>query len=158
MRDKAEKNARTVKHKDGLVDTSKPNNVRALEAVGLQSAEFVRLRSSNIFSEPDERQIRQYVTEVILGLTTMQCAIRRRFPGRLLRGFSSSAPRHEIRDVAGLAQRLIPKYQGAALAHEGWFGGLLCCYRNPGRVVIFTMASAASERPVGAQRLRPGGD
>lgn len=43
MRDKAEKNARKVKYKDGLVDTSKPSNVRALEAVGLQSAEFVRL-------------------------------------------------------------------------------------------------------------------
>jgi hypothetical protein len=57
--------------------------------------------------------------EVIPVLQPMQCAIRRRFPGRFLRCFSSSAPRHEIRDVAALAQRLIPKYQGAALAHEG---------------------------------------
>ncbi|KAJ6127522.1 NADH kinase pos5 [Penicillium sp. IBT 18751x] len=37
--------------------------------------------------------------------------ITRRFPGPFLRCFSSSAPRHEIRDVAGLSQRLIPKYQ-----------------------------------------------
>ncbi|KAJ5095110.1 ATP-NAD kinase PpnK-type alpha/beta [Penicillium argentinense] len=41
----------------------------------------------------------------------MQCA-RARLPGRFLRRcFSSSAPCHEIRDIAGLSQRLIPKYQ-----------------------------------------------
>jgi hypothetical protein len=51
----------------------------------------------------------------------MLCAIPRRFPGRFLRCFSSSAARLEIRDVAALAQRLIPKYQGAALAQERWF-------------------------------------
>ncbi|KAJ6010481.1 hypothetical protein N7451_001893 [Penicillium sp. IBT 35674x] len=41
----------------------------------------------------------------------MQCA-RRKFPGLFLRRcFSSSAPRHEIRDIGALSQRLIPKYQ-----------------------------------------------
>lgn len=44
----------------------------------------------------------------------MQCA-RRKFPGLFLRRcFSSSAPRHEIRDIGALSQRLIPKYQGVA--------------------------------------------
>ncbi|KAJ5953457.1 ATP-NAD kinase PpnK-type alpha/beta [Penicillium verhagenii] len=41
----------------------------------------------------------------------MQCA-RFKIPGLFLRrSFSSSAPRHEIRDISALSQRLIPKYQ-----------------------------------------------
>lgn len=52
----------------------------------------------------------------------MRGVIRRTLPGHFLRrGFSSSAIRHEIRDVAALPRRLIPKYQGAALACEYWY-------------------------------------
>ncbi|KAJ5232012.1 ATP-NAD kinase PpnK-type alpha/beta [Penicillium chermesinum] len=42
----------------------------------------------------------------------MQC-IRRSLPG-LRRCFSSSIPRHEVRDVGALSPRLIPRYQGRA--------------------------------------------
>lgn len=57
----------------------------------------------------------------------MHCAIRRKLPGLLpglllRRGFSSSAIRHEIRDVAALPRRLIPEYQGAARVFEVRFG------------------------------------
>ncbi|OQD70490.1 hypothetical protein PENDEC_c023G07219 [Penicillium decumbens] len=51
----------------------------------------------------------------------MLCALRRRAFSQFLRCFSSSAPRDEIRDVAGLAQRLIPKYQETQ-------GELLCLH------------------------------
>jgi hypothetical protein len=48
----------------------------------------------------------------------------RRIPGQpsrflSLRTFSSSATRHEIRDVASLSQRLIPKYQGTPAGGGG---------------------------------------
>ncbi|KAJ5151357.1 NADH kinase pos5 [Penicillium canariense] len=42
----------------------------------------------------------------------MQCLLPRGIPGQFQRRcFSSSVPRHEIRDVSALPQRLIPKYQ-----------------------------------------------
>ncbi|KAJ5608527.1 hypothetical protein N7537_005146 [Penicillium hordei] len=50
----------------------------------------------------------------------MLCNILRRSPRLTFRHFSTSQPRHEIKDIGSLSQRLIPKYQ------ESCDGELLC--------------------------------
>ena len=92
----------------------------------------------------------------------MLCAILRRSPRLTFRHFSTSQPRHEIKDIGSLSQRLIPKYQGVAWSRVGPVLLLIRKLMHFLRILrrgapVSPVASTAAKYLPSAQRLCPGG-